>query len=153
MGGLMYAAPCRCRPAVGIACENTMRIGTKMAPVPGVNGTATSTREPSGYWFRLRKLIPPFDKSSQTTTSSAKPRRRLLGLVRRGKVNVPEVAAWLENVDSVQKTAGVLVDFGDHAGPRLFPLIVLQVPPQMQFLAALQLFRETQNAPVAADEK
>src|SRR5438046_5472730 len=53
-----------------------MRIGTKMAPVPGVKGTATSTREPSGYLLRLRKLMPPFDRSSQTTTSSAKPRRR-----------------------------------------------------------------------------
>src|SRR5438309_4963213 len=80
-------------------------------------------------------------------------RQRFLGLVRRGEVNVPEVAAWFENVDSVEKTVGVLVDFSDHAGPRVFPLIVLEVPPQMQFLAALQLFSETQNAPVAADEK
>src|SRR5262249_43697319 len=77
MGGLMYAAPCRCSPAEGIAYEKTMQIGTKIAPVPGVNSTATSTHEPSGYWLRLRKLIPPFDKSSQTTTSSAKPRRRM----------------------------------------------------------------------------
>jgi hypothetical protein len=66
----MYAAPCLYKPAAGIACENTIRIGTKIAPLPGVNGTATSTRDPSGYSFRLRKLNPPFDKSSQTATSS-----------------------------------------------------------------------------------
>jgi len=30
-----------------MAWEKTMRMGTKMAPVPGVKGTATSTREPS----------------------------------------------------------------------------------------------------------
>jgi hypothetical protein len=66
----MYAAPCRYNPAAGIACENTIRIGTKIAPLPGVNGTATSTRDPSGYSFLLRKLNPPFDKSSQTATSS-----------------------------------------------------------------------------------
>jgi hypothetical protein len=53
-----------------MACEDTMRMGTKMAALPGVKGTATSTRVPSGYWFLLRKLMPPFDKSSQTATSS-----------------------------------------------------------------------------------
>ena len=66
----MYAAPCLYKPAAGIACENTIRIGTNIAPLPGVNGTATSTRDPSGYSFRLLKLNPPYDKSSQTATSS-----------------------------------------------------------------------------------
>ncbi len=66
----MYAAPCRYKPAEGIACENTILIGTKIAPLPGVKGTATSTRDPSGYSLRLRKLNPPFDKSSHTATSS-----------------------------------------------------------------------------------
>src|SRR5437588_1763624 len=42
--------------------------------------------------------------------------------------------------------------FRSNAGPRVFPLIVLEVPPQMQFLAALQLFSETQNAPVRSEE-
>ena len=31
----MYAAPCRYKPAAGIACENTIRIGTKIAATPG----------------------------------------------------------------------------------------------------------------------
>lgn len=48
-GGFKYAAPCRNNPAEGIGCENTIRIGTKIAPLPGVKGTATSTRVPSGY--------------------------------------------------------------------------------------------------------
>src|SRR5215471_181891 len=48
-GALRYAAPWRKRPADGSACENTMRMGTKMALLPGVNGTATSARLPSGY--------------------------------------------------------------------------------------------------------
>src|SRR5579871_639726 len=48
-GGRRYAAPCRYKPADGIACENTIRIGTKIAALPGVNGTATSTRDPSSY--------------------------------------------------------------------------------------------------------
>jgi chemotaxis protein CheX len=70
MGGLMYAAPCRNNPAETIGCENTIRIGTKIALLPGVNGTATSARVPSGYSFRLRNAIPPFERSSQTATSS-----------------------------------------------------------------------------------
>src|SRR5437763_246815 len=48
-GGLRYAAPWRKSPAEGMGCEKTMRMGTKMAPAPGVKGTATSTRVPSGY--------------------------------------------------------------------------------------------------------
>src|SRR5580704_17795619 len=51
LAGRIYAAPCRYNPTDGIACENTMRIGTKIAPLPGVIGTATSTRDPSGYSF------------------------------------------------------------------------------------------------------
>jgi hypothetical protein len=35
-GGLKYAAPWRNSPADGMACEKTIRIGTKIAPLPGV---------------------------------------------------------------------------------------------------------------------
>jgi len=69
-GNRKYAAPCRNNPADAIGCENTIRIGTKIAPAPGVYGTATSRRVPCAYSFLLRKLIPPFDKSSHTATSS-----------------------------------------------------------------------------------
>src|ERR1700721_487816 len=69
-GTRKYAAPCRNSPADAIGCENTIRIGTKIAPAPGVYGPATSRRVPCAYSLRLRKLIPPFDKSSQTATSS-----------------------------------------------------------------------------------
>ena len=46
-GERKYAAPCRNNPADAIGCENTIRIGTKIAPAPGVYGTATSSRVPS----------------------------------------------------------------------------------------------------------
>src|SRR5260370_15091754 len=59
-----------------------MRTGTKIFPLPGVNGTATSTRDPSGYLLRLRKLRPPRDKSSHTATSSLNPLWRIQGRIR-----------------------------------------------------------------------
>jgi len=197
-----------------------MRIGTKMAPVPGVKGTATSTREPSGYLLRLRKLMPPFDRSSQTTTSSAKPRRRTHARtraftrvrLRRGttRSSTDIRAPLLSSVetsesDSIQmegesqwgqcrathlrtskdfncsslryttsrrwqklhsmsrrarassavckKAVCVLIDLGDHARPRVFPLLAFHVPPQMEFLSWLQLFGEAQHAAIAADEE
>jgi len=42
----MYATPCLYNPAEGITTENTIRTGTKIVLLPGVNGTATSMRVP-----------------------------------------------------------------------------------------------------------
>ena len=80
-------------------------------------------------------------------------RQRFFCFVQGGEVDVPKVTARLENMDGVEKAVGVLIDFSDHARARISPLFSLDVPPQMQFLSGLQLFREAQHAPIAADQQ
>lgn len=76
-----------------------------------------------------------------------------LGFVRSREVDVPKIGAWLEKMDGIEKATGILVDFGDDAGARFLPVVAIQVTSQMQLLADIELFRETQNSAIAADEQ
>ena len=87
------------------------------------------------------------------TALHEQPRERFFGLVGRREVNVPEIVARLENVYGVEKSIRILIDFGNHARPRILPLVAFCESPQMELLARFQLFGEAQHPPIAADQE
>jgi hypothetical protein len=53
----------------------------------------------------------------------------------RREVDIPELGARVEKVDSVKVTVGFLVDFGDDAGASALPLIGFELAAEVEFLA------------------
>ena len=80
-------------------------------------------------------------------------RECFLGLVGRGKIDVPEVDTRVENGDGVNKPFGLAIDFGDNAGAHGFGLVAFEFAVQGELLAGKQFFLKTDDAAVAADEK
>ncbi len=77
------------------------------------------------------------------------PCQGLVCLVRRRKVDVPEIRSRFREVNRIQKAGRFLVDFRDHARSRGFYLISLY-PPQRNLLSRRQLFFQPQNSSIAA---
>ena len=71
-----------------------------------------------------------------------------------GEVDVPEIGAWIENVDGVEEVIGrVLVDFGDDAGAGVFPVVAFEIAAEVKLLAHGKFFGEAEDAAIAADEE
>ena len=78
----------------------------------------------------------------------------VVGFVKGGEFDIPEVGARLENMDGVEKSVrGVLIDFGDDASASVFPDVAVDVAAEVEFLTHGKLFGETENAAIAADEQ
>src|SRR5215467_7893953 len=76
--------------------------------------------------------------------------KSLFRSIRGGEVDVPEITPWVENMNGVEESVGVLIDFRDHTRPRVFPLVTFDESPQMQFLTRLELLSKAQYAAIAA---
>ncbi len=81
-------------------------------------------------------------------------REGFLGFMRSREVDVPEVGAPLEKMNSVEEVIGrVLVDFGNDASAGVFPMITFETTAEVEFLADGEFLDEAQDAAVAADEQ
>ncbi len=81
-------------------------------------------------------------------------REGLLGFVRSGEVDVPEVGVRIENMNGVKEVIGrVLVDFGDDAGAGALPVIAFEIAAQVELLAHREFLGQTEDAAIAADEQ
>ena len=82
--------------------------------------------------------------NNRATASSA--------LLRAGNSNVPEIRTRLQNLKSVKKAFGILINFSHHARARGFPDVTILLAAQSKFLAGSQPLGEPQYATVLTDQ-
>jgi hypothetical protein len=80
-------------------------------------------------------------------------RNGFLGFVEGGKFDAPEIGARLDQMDGVKEAGGILIDFGDDACARAFPVVAFLMATKVQLLAGGELFGEAEDPTVAADQQ
>lgn len=94
------------------------------------------------------------DLAALTKTAFHKETRQsLLAFVGRGEIDIPKVAARLNDGDRVQEALGFMIDLGDDTGTGNFPVVTFALATKGEFLTGKNLFGEAENTTVTADQE
>ncbi len=77
----------------------------------------------------------------------------LAGLVRSREFDIPEIGTRFENVDGIKEAFWFAINFSDDAGTSGSDAVAIEQALERDFLAGENLFCDSQNAAVAADEQ
>src|SRR5438477_3395774 len=83
------------------------------------------------------------------TTLHEQASESFFSIARRREFDIPEIAAWLEEMQRVEKAFGLAIDFGDDTGASGLGVIAIEDALEGNFLTGRELFLRANNTAIA----